>query len=92
MQSNFKINEVVTLVKSLFHPEAIGSDVLILDGPMLLRCKQTGEVYTGYLGERDGNRFGYCPYQLRKKPEPGDWETLNDEMGRPIWRPEKIHE
>jgi hypothetical protein len=40
----------------------------------------------------DGSSTVQEPHFLRPKDEPGDWETLNDKMGRPIWRPEVIHE
>ena len=36
----------------------------------------------------NGRKTYAAPHLLRPKDEPGDWETLNDEQGKPIWRPE----
>jgi len=84
----FKKGDIARAISIMGRPDA-EVELLYYKGGVLSYFDNQTVVYVWrVLNLDDGKEYDVRTENLRKRHEPGDWETLNDEMGRPIWRPQ----
>lgn len=90
--ANFRINEIAIGQNINSSPEYNGMECEVICGLQ----KQTVRWSDGRLTHDEpvyevtwanGETLCVRPNNLRKRHEPGNWEDLKDEFGKPIWNP-----